>query len=459
MAISEKHQQLLEKRGITGETADRLGWQSSNDNLAIPYFQAGEVVGTKYRTLEGEKKFFQEKGSAQIFYNWDALKNSGSEPIIITEGEMDCAIALQCGYLAVSVPNGAPMTQVSDGETKYAYLSDLPPEREIILAVDTDSAGANLLHDLSMRIGQNRCKWVIYPKGCKDLNETFVAYGLRGVVEVMNRAKWTKIDGIYRMSELPESPEMEAFPCPVDGLGRLFSIRAGDLTVVTGIPAHGKTTIINHISGGMALRYRMDIAIASFEQNTKNDHRRALRSFYHSKKVMNMDEPEKEEADKWIEQRFTFIKPNLDDEANLKWVLDKVEASILRNGCKLVVIDPWNEMDHDRPNGMTMTEYSGFAIKQFKRLAQKYLVHIIVVAHPAKMQRLKDGTYPMPSLYDISDSAHWYNKPDVGIVVHRHEDGNMIFSVQKCRYIGTIGMIGDAKLRFDRDKNTITEVS
>ena len=30
-----------------------------------------------------------------------------------------------------------------------------------------------------------------------------------------------------------------------------------------------------------------------------------------------------------------------------------------------------------------------------------------------------DGSYPPPSLYDVSGSAHWDNMADVGMVVHR----------------------------------------
>jgi twinkle protein len=86
-----------------------------------------------------------------------------------------------------------------------------------------------------------------------------------------------------------------------------------------------------------------------------------------------------------------------------------------------VVIDPWNEMDHTRPPDMTLTEYVGYAIKQFRKLAKKYKVYLIVVAHPSKMLRGQGGKYPVPGLYDISDSAHWSNKADIGIVVHRED--------------------------------------
>lgn len=457
--LSQRHMELLEKRGISSETADRLGWKSINAMLAIPYNQAGKEVGIKYRTLEGDKKFFQEKGSEQIFYNWDALRENTQEKIIICEGEMDCAIALQCGFLAVSVPNGAPSKPVDVGDLKYAYLVDLPKDREIIIASDNDNAGAHLLHDLSIRIGQHRCKWLRYPQGCKDLNDVFMLGGSKLVVDTINKALWCKIDGVYSMSEFPELPEMEAFPCPISSTEGLFSLRGGDLSVFTGIPGYGKTTLINHICGGMALKHNWNIGIASFEQSPQIDHKRALRTYYHSKLVRDMSDRERAEADDWIERKFVFISPSLEDETNLAWVIKKIEAIILRNNCQLIVIDPWNEMDHDYPPGMTLTQYTGFAIKQFKKLARRYLVHIIIVAHPAKMQRAKNTSeYPIPSLYDISDSAHFINKPDVGIVIHRNEDGSMLFRVLKCRYIGIIGNLGETKLLFSRDNNTLTPI-
>jgi twinkle protein len=104
---------------------------------------------------------------------------------------------------------------------------------------------------------------------------------------------------------------------------------------------------------------------------------------------------------------------------NLEWVLDRARASVVQHGANMVVIDPWNEMDHSRPRDMSLTEYTGCAIKEFKRLARSMNIHLIVAAHPAKQQRREDGTFQIPSLYDVSDSAHWYNKPEVGIVVHR----------------------------------------
>lgn len=53
---------------------------------------------------------------------------------------------------------------------------------------------------------------------------------------------------------------------------------------------------------------------------------------------------------------------------------------------------------------------------QIKNFAKINSVHVWLVAHPRQMQAWKGAA---PTLYDISGSAHFNNKADVGIVVHR----------------------------------------
>ena len=103
--------------------------------------------------------------------------------------------------------------------------------------------------------------------------------------------------------------------------------------------------------------------------------------------------------------------------------IDMIETAVMRDNVKVFIIDPWNELDHDRFREESLTEYTGRAIKELKRLAMRLNVHIICVAHPTKMQRRNQaGDVPKPTLYDISDSAHWANKADVGLVVWRQKD-------------------------------------
>ena len=59
-----------------------------------------------------------------------------------------------------------------------------------------------------------------------------------------------------------------------------------------------------------------------------------------------------------------------------------------------------------------------------------------------------------PSLYDISDSAHWYNRPEVGIIVWRGKDERTIVRVAKSRYHDEIGVPGDIAVRYVRERST-----
>jgi twinkle protein len=440
----------------------RLG----GDAIGIPYVDNGKIVALKHRTLGADKRFTQDVGGRQVLYNVDCLRDVTlkDQPLIITEGELDCLAAIQAGYpKAVSVPGGAPSTP-TEGERKYAFIEEarglLDGCHQIVLATDDDDPGRNLRSDLALRLGAARCSWVRYPKGCKDLNDALKAYGTRGVVETFNRAKMMHIHGYYELSELPELPDNPAFDTGMVSLGEHYKLRRGDFTVITGIPGHGKSSFINEICGRMAAKHGWKTVFASFEQIPQTDHRRALRTFFHEKLEKMMSSREMAEADAWIEKHFGFIYPEDDDEVDLKYILETLAQAILRKEAQIAVIDPWNELDHVRPPDMNLTEYVGYAIKQLKKFARKYRVHLIVAAHPAKMQRNKDGVTPCPGLYDISDSAHWANKPEVGIVVHRENLANNETKIRvlKAKY-AVIGKPGEIIGAFDvhRSRYTIIE--
>ena len=379
--------------------------------------------------------------------------------MIVTEGELDCAIALQCGYLAVSVPAGAPAEKVQEGGSKYAFLDDLPKTAKVILAFDDDAAGHNLLHDVSVRVGKGRCKWLKHPKGCKDLNETFMKYGAKGIHESVKRADWMHVSGLSLMEDLPPAAFTEAVPCPVEGMGELYKLRLGDFTVVTGIPGMGKTTFANEIASSMAILHDWNVCVASFEQNPRADFEPWLQT-HHARRPANcLTQAEIDKASKWINSKFRFITPDDENEVDLPWLLERIEAAALRHDCKLVIVDPWNELEHTHGRDMTQTEYTGMAIRLMKRLASRLQIHLMVITHPAKMQRNKDGEYPVPSLYDIADSAHWRNKADMGIIVHRDDDKSSRIIVAKCRYWGKIGKTGEVKVRFDEYSNRFVSLN
>jgi len=136
------------------------------------------------------------------------------------------------------------------------------------------------------------------------------------------------------------------------------------------------------------------------------------------------------------------------DHPTLEWILERLSAAIVRRGVKICIIDPWNELAHERGD-MSMTDYIGYALRILKRFARKHSVLVIVVAHPMKMRRAENGRFPMPCLYDIADSAHWKNRCDVGVIVHRDTDEITLVRVEKVRYHDEIGRPGDIRAGMD----------
>ena len=105
-----------------------------------------------------------------------------------------------------------------------------------------------------------------------------------------------------------------------------------------------------------------------------------------------------------------------DEEMNLEYFLGLCRTIVLRHGARVIVLDPWNELEHRMRQGESETFYIGRALRAVLRFASIYDVAFWIVAHPTKPF---EGKQKMPTLYDISGSANWANKPDFGLSYHR----------------------------------------
>jgi twinkle protein len=172
-----------------------------------------------------------------------------------------------------------------------------------------------------------------------------------------------------------------------------------------------------------------------------------------------MSEDEVRRAMDWVVDHFYLIRA--DDEApTIDWILAAAKAAVLRHGIRGLVIDPYNEIEHKRPQNQNETEYVSQLLGKVKRFAQAHEVHVWFVAHPAKPQREKDGSLPTPTLYDISGSANWANKADVGLVVHRDPDRDPTrtdICIRKVRF-KSVGKTGMTSLRYERATGRYSEI-
>lgn len=478
---------FLTDRGLDIEVASNMGLFSERaadggEVLVFPFLRDGAVINHKRRVLP-KQAMWQDKGAPKAAWNEDAVRDDTllGQALIITEGELDALAAIQSGHLrTISVPDGAPPPGNRDAEAvarapKYAWLQAIKPflgkdrAPEIIIAADGDENGGALLQDLSIQLGRPRCKRLIYPLAkdpekrgrprLKDLNEVLEDYGARGVVETIGKAEWLRVEGLYQMSELPEPP---AIPCWDLGdnfrlLGENMRFRPGDLSVVSGIPNYGKSTFANAIWCELIERYGLRVCWASFEQQPKPDHRRNLRNWYWRSSMM-LSDAQIREADEWIEDHHLFIRPPEDADATLDLILELAATAVSQKGAQVLVIDPWNEIEHVRERHVSLTEYVSSALREFRRFARSFNIHVMILAHPTKAVQGEGGVYRRPRMYDISDSSAWYNKADLGIIVHRPNKDETHIVVEKSRYHEILGAPGEAYLHFNRDSKRYTEI-
>jgi twinkle protein len=430
--LHDKHKQWIEARGISADLAMKFGLETVQRNganwLAVPYSETGQVINHKYR-LTTDKRHMMDGDAPLGLWNVDCLSDpkvrNGQAPVVITEGEWDALAAIQSGFqYAVSVPNGAPQSETSDLTTakRYAWvdrhLDQLRQVREFIIAADSDQAGYNLAADLVGLLGAERCRFIEYPFPCKDLNEVLIEFGPERVVDCISTAKPYPIQGLYTLDDFPERGEVRSYSIGVEPITDLISIVPGTLTVLTGYANMGKSTLMNCIIGH-ALRYHFPVCVASFETDVKPILRDGLRMAIMKCGKQDLRTCDTSDADAILRSRLSIISQSVDEdmEMDIDGLLNLCAVAVRRYGAKMVVIDPWNEIEHKRRRDENETDYIGRAIRAIKRFAKQYDVAFWIVAHPTKPSH--DSKGKIPGLYDISGSANWANKPDYGLTYHR----------------------------------------
>lgn len=437
---------FLQKRGISKEVAERnrLYFDEKRKSLAFPYFINDEIVNVKYRTID--KKFQMEKGAKLVFYGLDDVANS--EEIIIVEGEFDKLALEVCGITnVISVPNGAPPPKNHDTksdepvkDSRFEYLTHseelLKKAKKVVIAVDNDKAGIYLRHELARRIGVHKTWFVEWPEAEKDANKCLEVWGIEDVLFYLNSAKPYPIKGLYRTSDFKEQL-IEYFQSGMsagastgfENLDRLYTVMPGEVDIWTGIPNSGKSELLDAILINLAKFESWKGAVFSPE-NGKEAHaikliEKIIQLPSDPKAKNRMSVEQMLQGAEWINEKIYHIVSDNDDEdelPSLSFILDMAKAAVLRDGIKIIIIDPWNEIEQQRPVGLNETDYISKAMSRIKRFAKNHLVHVCLVAHPKNMTADKDGKFRVPGAYDISGGAHWANKADNIITVHRSED-------------------------------------
>lgn len=480
---------FFDKRGISQSTVDAFGcyiaqhwFHEKGENpageyaaIVFPYVYQGEVVNRKYRSPH--KQIMQEGDPLPTLFNVDSVKDK--DHIVWVEGETDCMAVYETGWQqVVSLKDGAPTPPKPDKDGKLrkertdrrydameVHAELLDGIEKIYLAGDADEPGRALMEELARRLGRHRCWLVAWPEGCKDACEVLQTLGHDAVNECIANAKPYPIEGIQEVTGQALVDYLDRAPPAVLSTGlrsldRILQLPGeGRLITITGVPNSGKSPFMIALMMHLMLHEDRRFLVFSPEMQPWEEFSilctqvmlgkpaRKYRGWMEGEPLLNAEDLRA--AGDWLNSRLRFLASDAENvPPTLEWILDRGVQCALRLGITDLVIDPWNEIDHQR-GGATETDYTGRALQQVKAFCYRHGCNVWIIVHPAKMRAPTNGDpVPPPGAYDINGSANFANKSDLGLTIHRPEEVTKVI-IWKSRFYRWGKKASSAELYYD----------
>tara|TARA_R110000772_G_C13310276_1_gene440149 strand:- start:7234 stop:8658 length:1425 start_codon:yes stop_codon:yes gene_type:complete len=447
----------FESRGIEYEALSYAGivtgatYTGNGINVSFPrYDKNGDILKSRSITVrEGKCDEPVTMKGIESFYNDQGLDLAIEEekPLVICQGEMDSLSLIQAGYAWT-------IAYIDGDDLLWNNRERLKKCKKVILAGFDNEIGKEFNDIISRQLGIENCQFLVYPEGSRTINDVLVNSGGVKVTETVKDARNYPVVGLYKPNEFPPIPDALKKVHPTT-LGREHNhhlkIMLGKFMVVTGIPGHGKSTWTDGLVMNLAKTNNWNVCVCS----TEIDNEEYQEESYHrylNRPFEDVNKDEQQRAIDFYQEHFTFITNNTmkdELELSLEKLLELAKIAIIRDGAKVLLLDPWNEIEHNRKNGENETEYTGRAIRMLKKLAKQFRILVIVVAHPAKPdQKAKEK---IPNLYSINGSANWANKADYGVVIYRENMDGVGTKVitSKIKRHGAMGYVGEIDCQFD----------
>lgn len=416
---AEKMYKYFESRGISRATVDKFGIKYNGKEIIFPYYKNGELVNIKYR--DGNKKFRQEPESEKTFFGMDLVTDFSN--IVITEGEIDSMALNEIGVQAVSVPQGATEEKLECIENCWIWLQKFDT---YTICADNDDAGKKLEYNLIRRLGKHKCKVVKFRQDKDDPNEV-LKRNKTELKEIIQDAEFVPVPGLNTFMDKYDDIVNYYMYGYEDGkttgwknIDKIFKIKTGRVMIVTGIPSHGKSfwvdNMLNNLSekeGWKHVKWDAESTIEGIFQQ--------YASFKNRKPFGGYNKISSEE----LHDTFDFYNDffYIIDTSQYNTVDDIIEFThyaVQRYGIKTLTIDNYVKlMKNFKTNE---TDWIAEFLSKMSSLAKELDILVIIVAHPAKPG--KDAE-KIPTMYNISGSAHWYDLCDYGLTIFRetYKDG------------------------------------
>lgn len=429
--INEK-KQVMEywgKRGISKRVIDYLDIrEDSHGNGVFNFYDTNDVLTmVKYRpartvdkTSDTSKTWCQPGAdTAPLLFNMNRVNTS--RPLLICEGETDCASAIEAGYLnTVSVPLGA--NNMRWIEENWEWLDEF---ESILIWSDNDTAGQKMRKDCIYRLGTWRTKYIITPSyyekpngkqvPLKDINDCLQTGGKEFVLKLISAAKDVPVKSVIDYSDIEELDisQMDGVTTGIKPLdNELLKIFYGTLTVLSGRPGSGKTSIVDQtiartIDAGDSVflfSKEMPERMSANWFNTIIAGRRNMeeRTTRDGRKYHIVPVSIQKKMQSYYNKKLLIYK---DDEPNdVDSVMKSAEECVRKYGAKLIVLDNLMMLDLQCAESDKNTAQTNL-INTLIKFASKYNVAVVLIAHPRKTQDSNSDI----EMYDISGTSNIIN--------------------------------------------------
>lgn len=431
-ALREPAAAYLETRGISRDVTRRYRITTQRDNpkvLAFPFYDENGVLRfLKYRRtdfdrLKHKNKEWCEKDTMPILFGMDQCVDFGR--LVITEGQIDSLSVAEAGiHNAVSVPNGC------NGFTFLENVWDwIVQFEEVVVFGDCERGKITLLDTLQKRL-PNRVLAVQVPDylGEKDANDILRKYGPEAMRRAVEQAKAPPVSHVKELADV-RNVDIYKLPRVRTGIPELDKVIGGlffgQVVLLTGKRGEGKSTFLSQIlvealdQGYRIFAYSGELADYHFKrwldfQAAGPDNIVSDTDMF-GDPVYRMTQATLDKINQWYRGKAYIYDNNaVDDE--LESLTATIEQAIRQYGVKLVAVDNlMTAMDVGVSDNLYQAQ-SDF-VRRLKKIAVKYDVVVVLVAHPRKS---KEGF----TNDDVAGSGDITNRVDAVLAYSRNPQKN-----------------------------------